>query len=70
MLSPELLQILRCPVDPKRQTPLVEEGTSLICPRCQIKFSIKDGFPVMIIDEADLPTGCENAEELAKLHEM
>ena len=30
MISPELLDILRCPMDPKRQTPLKLEGDKLV----------------------------------------
>jgi hypothetical protein len=68
MIHPELLQILRCPLDPQRQTSLVEEDRYLVCPRCQLKYPIKDGFPVLVIEEAELPPGCSNVEELAGKH--
>jgi uncharacterized protein len=62
MLSPDLLDILRCPLD--RQVRLVEEGERLICTRCGLKFAIKDGFPNMIKEEAELPAGCTSLSQL------
>jgi uncharacterized protein len=63
MISQELLDILRCPMDPSR-THLTLEGDSLICERCRLKFHIKDGIPVLIVEEAELPQGCRNLSEL------
>ncbi len=59
MISPELLEILRCPLDPSR-TRLNLEGEKLICERCRLIFHIKDGFPVLVVEEAELPPGCES----------
>jgi uncharacterized protein YbaR (Trm112 family) len=69
MISPDLLAILRCPMDPKRKTALTLEGDHLLCPRCQLKYRIKDGFPVMVVEEAELPPGCTSLEELPARHE-
>ena len=63
MISPELLEILRCPMDPSR-THLLLEGDRLICERCRLQFHIKDGFPVLVVEEAELPPGCESLSEL------
>jgi len=68
MISPDLLDILRCPMDPKRQARLNLDGDKLVCSRCGLKFSIKDGFPVMVVEEAELPPGVDNAEQLAPRH--
>jgi len=68
MINPDLLEILRCPMDPKRQTPLKLEGDKLVCPGCGLKYPIKDGFPVMIVEEAELPPGCESLDQLACRH--
>ncbi len=68
MISPDLLDILRCPVDPKRQARLNLEGDKLVCTKCGLKFPIKDGFPVMVVEEAELPAGVDNAEQLAPRH--
>jgi len=63
MISKDLLEILRCPLDPSH-TRLTLEETQLICQRCGLRFPIKDGFPVMIVEEATLPAGCESLEKL------
>lgn len=69
MISPDLLEILRCPMDPQRKTPLQLEDNQLFCPRCQLKFKIKDGFPVLVVEEAELPPGCDSLEQLPAKHE-
>jgi uncharacterized protein YbaR (Trm112 family) len=69
MISQELLDILRCPMDPERKTPLALAGDHLVCARCGLKFPIKDGIPVLVVEEAELPPGCESVEQLAPRHE-
>jgi uncharacterized protein YbaR (Trm112 family) len=64
MISQELLDILRCPEDPRRASRLVEEGDALVCERCRLKFRIRDGFPVLIVEEAELPPGCAGLDQL------
>ncbi len=63
MISPELLEILRCPMNPSRVR-LREEGGRLVCERCALRFPIKDGFPVLVVEEAELPPGCESLADL------
>lgn len=63
MISKELLDILRCPLDPSR-TRLVLEGDHLLCARCALRFKIKDGFPVLVVEEAVLPPGCDSTSQL------
>ena len=63
MISQELLDILRCPMDPSR-THLTLEAEKLVCDRCRVHFKIKDGFPVLVIEEAELPPGCESIANL------
>lgn len=63
MISKELLDILRCPLDPSR-TRLALEGDHLVCPRCVLRFKIRDGFPVLVVDEAVLPEGCDSISQL------
>jgi uncharacterized protein YbaR (Trm112 family) len=63
MISPELLEILRCPLDPSN-THLRLEGDRLICQRCGLRFKIKDGFPVLVVEEAELPGGVESLSQL------
>lgn len=69
MISPDLLEILRCPMDPRRQARLNPEGDALVCSQCGLKFPIKDGFPVMVVEEAELPAGVAKLDQLAGKHE-
>ena len=63
MISPELLEILRCPMDPSH-TRLSLESDGLVCERCKVRFRIQDGLPILIIEEAELPPGCASVEQL------
>lgn len=63
MVSPELLDILRCPLDPSH-TRLTLDNDKLVCQRCALRFKIKDGFPVLIVEEAELPPGCDAIDQL------
>ena len=49
----ELLEILVCPVD---RSPVREEGDRLICSKCGRRYPVRDGIPVMLVDEAEPPT--------------
>ena len=69
MIHPDLLEILRCPMDPHRQTRLREESNHLVCPSCGIKYPIKDGFPVMVVEEAELPHDCPSLDQIPQRHE-
>jgi uncharacterized protein YbaR (Trm112 family) len=51
-LSPELLDILVCPkckgdLEYRQQQPEV-----LVCHACRLVYSVEDGIPIMLIDEA------------------
>lgn len=48
----QLLEILACP--DTHHTPLVydEPGQTLTCGQCQRVFPIRDGIPVLLLDEA------------------
>ena len=48
----ELLEILACPLC---KTPVREEGERLVCTQCGRRYPVRDGIPVMLIDEAELP---------------
>ena len=65
MLDPEFLNMLRCPIDPKRNAPLTQPDEShLLCAQCGVKYPIRDGFPILLIDEAILPDGCPSISKL------
>ena len=63
MISQDLLDILRCPLNPSN-TRLRLQNEHLECERCGLCFKIKDGFPILVVEEADLPKGCESIEQL------
>jgi uncharacterized protein YbaR (Trm112 family) len=63
MISPELLAILRCPLNPSRAR-LNLESDRLVCERCTLRFPIRDGFPVLVVEEAELPSGCTQISQL------
>jgi len=48
----DLLAILACPLD---KQPVTREGNYLVCSECQRHYPIRDGIPVMLIDEALTP---------------
>jgi len=50
-LSRELLEILACPKC-KGDIKLTENEDGLICEKCKLLYPIRDGIPVMLIDEA------------------
>ena len=53
-LDPELLEILVC-TECKTQVRLVRDGAGLQCGTCHRIYPIKDGIPVMLVDEAEAP---------------
>ncbi len=50
-LSPELLEILVCPVC-KQSVSLTPQGDGLKCPKCKRVYPVKDDIPIMLVDEA------------------
>ncbi len=49
MMSPELLSILRCP---KCKGVLTQEQAELACSSCKLLFSVEDGIPNMLVEDA------------------
>jgi len=52
MTLQDLLDILACPACKGGLTPL-EDQSSLHCPACGLKYPIREGIPVMLLDEAE-----------------
>jgi uncharacterized protein len=50
-ISPELLAILVCPKC-KGPLELRESESVLVCKTCRLQYPIRDGIPIMLIDEA------------------
>ncbi len=53
-LSPELLEILACPQP--HHAPVRLENDVLVCVECGLRYPIRDGIPIMLVDEAS-PSG-------------
>jgi uncharacterized protein YbaR (Trm112 family) len=51
-LPSDLLEILVCPLDKAAVRP---EGARLVCEECGRAYPVRDGIPIMIIDEAEMP---------------
>lgn len=54
MISQFLLDVLACPVD-KSAVLLAQDEQSLICQQCGRAYPIRDGIPVMLVDESFKP---------------
>ncbi len=50
MIDEELLAILACPAC---KTDVKLENGKIVCSKCGRKYPIKDGIPIMLIDEAE-----------------
>jgi uncharacterized protein YbaR (Trm112 family) len=59
-LDPTFLSILRCPLT---RSPLRQEGQFLVAEVGGLRYPLRDGFPVMLVEEAELPEGVESLDE-------
>ena len=50
MIDKELLAILACPAC---QSDVVCKDNKIVCVQCGRKYPIRDGIPVMLVDEAE-----------------
>jgi uncharacterized protein YbaR (Trm112 family) len=65
MVTPELLALLRCPIDPKREATLVlEDEVRLVCSRCRVQFRTREGIPSLLHEGATLPDGVSSTAKL------
>ena len=60
-IDPELLDLLRCPLTGSR---LRHEGDFLVAEVGGLAYPVRDGFPVMLMEEAKLPPGVQSLEVL------
>jgi uncharacterized protein YbaR (Trm112 family) len=61
-MHPHLLEVLVCPLG---KSELRQEGDVLVCIRCGPRFRIsREGYPNMLIEEAELPPGYTHYEQL------
>ena len=59
-IDPELLTILRCPLT---RSKLRQEGDWLIAEVGNLAYPVRDGIPVMLVEEARLPAGISSLDE-------
>ncbi len=52
MISKELLAILACPQCKGPITLILKGDKGLACKKCRLLYEVRDGIPVMLIDEA------------------
>lgn len=60
-LDAELLEILVCPND-RGDVDYLEDEQVIVCRTCGYRYPVRDGIPVMLIDEADKPGGAQGAK--------
>jgi uncharacterized protein YbaR (Trm112 family) len=63
MISQDLLDMLRCPLDPSHVR-LEASGDSLVCTRCRLRFPVRHDIPCMLVEEAELPPGVASLDDL------
>ena len=59
-IDPELLSILRCPLT---RSTLRQEGDFLIAEVGGLAYPVREGIPVMLVEEAKLPPGVASLDE-------
>lgn len=62
-LDADLLKILVCPLT---RSPLRQEGEELVGEVGGLRYPIRDGIPILLIDEAKLPAGIASLEEFKR----
>jgi uncharacterized protein len=60
VLDPEIVALLRCPLTRSR---LHQEGDWLVAEVGGLRYPIRDGFPLMLVEEARLPAGIATVDE-------
>ena len=68
-LNPRLLEILACPKD-KGNLIYFEDEEMLYNPRLQMRYEVRQGIPVMLIDESIVVTQIEHERLLAKAEQL
>ena len=60
MIDRELLDILACPAC--KADVKIEEG-KIICVKCRRRYPVRDDIPIMLVDEAELPSGSKERDD-------
>lgn len=56
VLDQELIDILACP-DCKGPVEYRESESVLVCLKCGLRYPVRDGIPIMLVEEAERPEG-------------
>jgi uncharacterized protein YbaR (Trm112 family) len=59
-VDPDLISMLCCPLT---HSSLHQEGDFLVAEAGGLRYPVRDGIPVMLIEEAQLPAGVESLDE-------
>ncbi len=51
-LDPLLLEVLACPCPEHAPLRVDEAEPRLVCTKCEHAFEVRDGIPIMLLDEA------------------
>ena len=65
-IDAELLAILRCPVT---RSPLHQEGDFLVAEVGGLRYPVRDGIPVMLAEEAQLPPGVASLDSFKQQYQ-
>lgn len=65
-LDPQLLEILACP-DDKGPLLYVADEDALYNPRLKRRYDVRDGIPIMLVDEATTVDDAEHERLMAKV---
>lgn len=60
-LDPQLLEILACPDTHHAPLTYDEPAQTLTCTQCGRVFEVRDGIPVLLLDEARMPDDTRTA---------
>jgi len=60
MLDPAIIALLRCPLT---RSPVRLSGDHLVAEVGGLAYPVRDGIPVMLIEEAKLPEGVRSLDE-------
>ena len=58
-----LLEILACPVC---HAPVHQEGEWIVCEGCGRRYPIRDGLPIMLVEEAVVPEDSSEQQDAAQ----
>jgi uncharacterized protein len=51
-IAAELLSLLRCPQCKGTLRYMAGEAPTLDCPECRLRYAVRDGIPIMLIEDA------------------